>query len=195
MTFRVTELQTLLGFAGKNKTGKKNDLQARAVNLLQRGNLTLSVQNKIRELYRQRYTGNSASSEVQPSEISSSNYSQNKTSLSSHSKCLSNPNSSNKFSSSSNLNSHISSNDYYFSMPRSLTSDFNTNSPSNIKPYIPSLAYPVLADVKFKPLSFYDIFGELLKPATLSKFSKYQKSNKCLTHFLFSLHFVILYLF
>jgi len=51
MTFRVTELQTLLGFSGHNKNGKKEELQARAVQVL---NATRSVplQAKIRQLYK-----------------------------------------------------------------------------------------------------------------------------------------------
>jgi len=34
LTFRVTDLQMLLGFAGRNKNGKKHELQARALALV-----------------------------------------------------------------------------------------------------------------------------------------------------------------
>ena len=51
MTFRVSELQMLLGFAGKNKTGRKNELQNRALNLVK--NCTdQKVVQKVRELYK-----------------------------------------------------------------------------------------------------------------------------------------------
>ena len=51
MSFRVSELQVLLGFAGRNKSGRKHELLQRALTLLQKGCST-PVQIKIRELYR-----------------------------------------------------------------------------------------------------------------------------------------------
>ena len=50
MTFRVSELQMLLGFAGRNKNGKKHELQARALELVQIR--STPMQAKIRELYK-----------------------------------------------------------------------------------------------------------------------------------------------
>jgi len=50
MTFRVSELVMLLGYAGRNKTGRKQDLQARALDLAKSRNT--SVVNKIRELHK-----------------------------------------------------------------------------------------------------------------------------------------------
>ena len=50
LSFRVPELQTLLGFAGRNKSGRKAELQTRALELLQLH--STAVQIKIRELYR-----------------------------------------------------------------------------------------------------------------------------------------------
>ena len=50
MTFRVSELQMLLGYAGKNKTGRKNDLQNRALEIVRLRNPTFH--QKIRELYK-----------------------------------------------------------------------------------------------------------------------------------------------
>ncbi|XP_041372944.1 E3 SUMO-protein ligase PIAS2-like isoform X4 [Gigantopelta aegis] len=52
MSFRVSELQVLLGFAGRNKSGRKQELLQRALQLVQKGT-TMPVQIKIRELYRQ----------------------------------------------------------------------------------------------------------------------------------------------
>jgi len=48
--FRVSELQLLLGFAGRNKYGKKEELLARALELAKIRSSPL--QNKIRELYK-----------------------------------------------------------------------------------------------------------------------------------------------
>ncbi|NXF40900.1 PIAS2 ligase, partial [Nyctibius bracteatus] len=53
-SFRVSELQVLLGFAGRNKSGRKHDLLMRALHLL-KSSCSPAVQIKIRELYRCRY--------------------------------------------------------------------------------------------------------------------------------------------
>ncbi|XP_032227300.2 E3 SUMO-protein ligase PIAS2 isoform X2 [Nematostella vectensis] len=54
MSFRVSELQTLLGFAGRSKSGRKHELMGRSLQLLKcEGNY--QVRAKIRELYRARY--------------------------------------------------------------------------------------------------------------------------------------------
>ena len=50
-SFRVSELQVLLGFAGRNKSGRKQELLQRALQLVERGCST-PIQIKIRELYR-----------------------------------------------------------------------------------------------------------------------------------------------
>ncbi|XP_063814489.1 E3 SUMO-protein ligase PIAS2 isoform X1 [Pseudophryne corroboree] len=52
--FRVSELQVLLGFAGRNKSGRKHDLVVRALQLLKNG-CSAAVQVKIKELYRRRF--------------------------------------------------------------------------------------------------------------------------------------------
>lgn len=50
VTFRVSELQMLLGFAGRNKTGRKTELQQRAIDLLRVR--SQPIQQKIRDLYK-----------------------------------------------------------------------------------------------------------------------------------------------
>ncbi|CAG5124745.1 unnamed protein product [Candidula unifasciata] len=54
LSFRVSELHVLLGFAGRNKSGRKQELTQRALALVQKG-CSLQVQIKVRELYRQIY--------------------------------------------------------------------------------------------------------------------------------------------
>lgn len=51
MSFRVSELQVLLGYAGRNKTGRKTELLNRALQLVSRG-ASVPIQIKIRELYK-----------------------------------------------------------------------------------------------------------------------------------------------
>ncbi|XP_067294487.1 E3 SUMO-protein ligase PIAS2 isoform X2 [Pseudorasbora parva] len=53
-SFRVSELQVLLGFAGRNKSGRKHELLLRALHLLRSG-CSPAVQIKIKELYCRRY--------------------------------------------------------------------------------------------------------------------------------------------
>ena len=50
LRFRVPELQMLLGFAGRKKSGRKTELQARAVELLQF--CSTPVETKIKDLYK-----------------------------------------------------------------------------------------------------------------------------------------------
>lgn len=50
LSFRVSELHMLLGFAGRNKTGRKCELQARAIELLQLNSYPVIL--KIKNLYK-----------------------------------------------------------------------------------------------------------------------------------------------
>uniref|UniRef100_UPI00358EFC24 E3 SUMO-protein ligase PIAS1-like isoform X3 n=1 Tax=Myxine glutinosa TaxID=7769 RepID=UPI00358EFC24 len=61
MSFRVSELQVLLGFAGQNKSGRKHELLTRALHLL-RSDTSPSLRVKVQELYRRRYPRRSVSS-------------------------------------------------------------------------------------------------------------------------------------
>ncbi|KAI0228262.1 E3 SUMO-protein ligase PIAS2 [Lamellibrachia satsuma] len=54
MGFRVSELQVLLGFAGRNKSGRKTELLQRSLHLIEKGCST-PIQIKIRELYKRRF--------------------------------------------------------------------------------------------------------------------------------------------
>uniref|UniRef100_A0A673LQ20 E3 SUMO-protein ligase PIAS1-like n=1 Tax=Sinocyclocheilus rhinocerous TaxID=307959 RepID=A0A673LQ20_9TELE len=54
MSLRVSELQVLLGYAGRNKHGRKHELLTKALHLLKAG-CSPAVQMKIRELYRRRF--------------------------------------------------------------------------------------------------------------------------------------------
>lgn len=50
ISFRVSELQMLLGFAGRNKSGRKNELLQRALELLH--HRSHPIHQKIRDLYK-----------------------------------------------------------------------------------------------------------------------------------------------
>lgn len=53
MSFRVSELQSLLGFAGRSKSGRKHELMGRALQML-KGEGNHAVRKKLRELYERR---------------------------------------------------------------------------------------------------------------------------------------------
>ncbi|XP_013385036.1 E3 SUMO-protein ligase PIAS2 isoform X2 [Lingula anatina] len=67
MSFRVSELQVLLGFAGRNKSGRKNELLHRALQLIAKGCST-PIQIKIKELYR-RFPAKNTSSPQAPQPV------------------------------------------------------------------------------------------------------------------------------
>lgn len=50
-SFRVSELQVLLGYAGRNKSGRKNELLARALQLVQK-NCSASIEMRVHDLYK-----------------------------------------------------------------------------------------------------------------------------------------------
>ena len=54
MTFRVSELQLLLGIANQSRCGRKTELMERAIQLVERG-VSSQLQQKIKELY-QKYS-------------------------------------------------------------------------------------------------------------------------------------------
>uniref|UniRef100_A0A672JMB6 E3 SUMO-protein ligase PIAS1-like n=2 Tax=Salarias fasciatus TaxID=181472 RepID=A0A672JMB6_SALFA len=60
MSLRVSELQVLLGYAGRNKHGRKHELLSKALQLLKAG-CSPAVHMKIKELYRRRFPAKMAS--------------------------------------------------------------------------------------------------------------------------------------
>ncbi|XP_041344136.1 E3 SUMO-protein ligase PIAS2-like, partial [Pyrgilauda ruficollis] len=154
-SFRVSELQVLLGFAGRNKSGRKHDLLMRALHLLKIG-CSPAVQIKIRELYRRRYPktieGLSDLSAIKPAvfnlDSSSSPAEPDLTVASIH------PLSSSSVTPQS-ASSPVSSVFLQDTKPH-----FEMQQPS---PPIP----PVHPDVQLKSLPFYDVLDVLIKPTSL----------------------------
>ncbi|NXL37743.1 PIAS2 ligase, partial [Glaucidium brasilianum] len=164
-SFRVSELQMLLGFAGRNKSGRKHDLLMRALHLLKSG-CSPAVQIKIRELYRRRYPRmieglsdltsinptvfnlDSSSSPVEPDLAVAGIHPLPSTSVTSQSP-------------SSPVNSVLL---------QDTKPHFEMQQPS---PPIP----PVHPDVQLKSLPFYDVLDVLIKPTSLvqSSIQKFQE--------------------
>ncbi|XP_068960894.1 E3 SUMO-protein ligase PIAS2 isoform X3 [Petaurus breviceps papuanus] len=154
-SFRVSELQVLLGFAGRNKSGRKHDLLMRALHLLKSG-CSPAVQIKIRELYRRRYPrtieGLSDLSTIKPSvfslDSSSSSVEPDLTVAGIHSL----PSTSVTPQSPSSPVGSVRLQD--------TKPSFEMQQPS---PPIP----PVHPDVQLKSLPFYDVLDVLIKPTSL----------------------------
>uniref|UniRef100_T1JE32 Protein inhibitor of activated STAT n=1 Tax=Strigamia maritima TaxID=126957 RepID=T1JE32_STRMM len=162
LNFRCSELQVLLGFAGRNKTGRKNELQSRALELLKLR--SLPVQMKIKELHRRRYPA-----------LSTGNKSYNSVPVPATTAPVVD-NSMKTYTASSSATQMTSSraNPYLRVNPLDYSAkDLNPHHTTT------SNNYPVHPDVKFKRLPFYDVLGELLKPATLvpSSSSRFQENN------------------
>lgn len=138
MSFRVSELQVLLGFAGRNKSGRKHELLAKALHLL-KSSCAPSVQMKIKELYRRRFPRKS----LGPSDFP----------------LLSLPPGASPVGSPGSLPP----------IPPSLLTPGTLLGPKREVDLHPPLPQPVHPDVTMKPLPFYEVYGELIRPTTLGR--------------------------
>lgn len=162
MSFRVSELQVLLGFAGRNKSGRKHELLTKALQLLKSG-CSPAVQMKIKELYRRRFPRKI----LTPSDLSMLHIQAGQlpsaTALTQGTVC------------------HL---------PYDHSSAAAAAVPAALLPPVPVLGpkhetdgqhlsppiHPVHPDVKMKRLPFYDVYDELIKPTTLGMFKNAQSS-------------------
>ncbi|NXP06481.1 PIAS2 ligase, partial [Thinocorus orbignyianus] len=154
-SFRVSELQVLLGFAGRNKSGRKHDLLMRALHLLKSG-CSPAVQIKIRELYRRRYPrtieGLSDLSAIKPSVFNLDNSSSPVEPDLAVAGIHPLPSTSVTPQSPSSPVSSV--------LLQDTKPHFEMQQPS---PPIP----PVHPDVQLKSLPFYDVLDVLIKPTSL----------------------------
>ncbi|KAK2584536.1 hypothetical protein KPH14_006905 [Odynerus spinipes] len=188
LSFRVSELQMLLGFAGRNKSGRKNELQARALELLRLR--SHPVQLKIRELYKtiqadqlaahQMYvqTGGTGETQIDQSMHSRNYYTrqtigqqqQSQNSITSekelppaHQASLPQVPRTTPVYQSAGYTSVVA--------PQRTNATYNTFSYTPkvipVPLQIPSGQYPVHPDVRLKKLPFFDLLAELLKPSSL----------------------------
>ncbi|XP_075215538.1 E3 SUMO-protein ligase Su(var)2-10 isoform X2 [Lycorma delicatula] len=175
MTFRVSELQMLLGFAGRNKSGRKTELQTRALELLRLK--STPIQMKIRELYKSIQQGlASGQPPGEPGGVSTSSVSgQGGASIVSNSMMAQQPPRSLRDPLIGGMQANPPSYTHYSQQrdPRIFGSNVQMyqSYPQKVNP-APSSAplpgsYPVHPDVRFKNLPFYDMLGELLKPSSL----------------------------
>lgn len=143
MSLRVSELQVLLGYAGRNKHGRKHELLTKALHLLKAG-CSPAVQMKIKELYRRRFPTKMVSPVdlALPGVHSASSLPTGLAQL--------------------GFDSHGSPSPL---LPVSLLGPKHELS----LPHLPSVLHPVHPDVKLQRLPFYDVLDELIKPTSLGE--------------------------
>lgn len=169
-TFRVSELQMLLGFAGKNKTGRKNELQQRALELLRVR--SHPIHQKIRDLYKTiqqsgALAGGPASSTSPTNNDLPSSVSPAATTM---------PQTQGGVPTRTTATVHPYSVDTRQMSNRQATMYQHQPNMYQYPPQystarqpqtLPSNNYPIHPDVKFRRLPFYDILADLLKPSSL----------------------------
>ncbi|XP_060825864.1 E3 SUMO-protein ligase PIAS1 isoform X2 [Bombus pascuorum] len=190
LSFRVSELQMLLGFAGRNKSGRKNELQARALELLRLR--SHPIQLKIRELYKsiqadqlaahQMYgqTGSSGEPQIDQN-MHSRNYYTTRQAISQQQQSQSSVSSGKDLppAHQASLPQAPRTNPVYQSTGyANVTPQQTTSAAYNPYPYAPKVLpsplqiqprnqYPVHPDVRLRKLPFFDLLAELLKPSSL----------------------------
>ncbi|XP_067886179.1 E3 SUMO-protein ligase PIAS2 isoform X1 [Heterodontus francisci] len=164
-SFRVSELQVLLGFAGRNKSGRKHELLVRALHLLKSG-CSPAVQIKIKELYRRRFP-RTIESLADLSTIKSSVFPLD-----------------NNLSADSALTSGIAHSSASTSATPQPSSPLHESKPNiEMQEASPSI-HPVHPDVQLKSIPFYDVLDVLIKPTSLvpSNIQRFQEK-----YFIFAL--------
>ncbi|GJQ80180.1 hypothetical protein Trydic_g23757 [Trypoxylus dichotomus] len=162
VTFRVSELQMLLGFAGRNKSGRKNELQQRALELLRVR--SHPIQQKIRDLYKAIQQSGALNStvipqsspgqkELPPSTLNT-NMSQTQGGIPRATATV------HPYTMDTRLTTRQAAmyNQSLYTFPQ-----FPTKPPTQMLPN----SYPVHPDVHFKRLPFFDVIADLIKPSSL----------------------------
>nr|KAF7427710.1 hypothetical protein H0235_007404 [Vespula pensylvanica] len=187
LSFRVSELQMLLGFAGRNKSGRKNELQTRALELLRLR--SHPVQLKIRELYKtiqadqlaahQMYVQTDGTGDTQIDQSMHSRSYYTRQTIGQQQQTQSSVASEKELppAHQASLPKNPRTTPVYQSAGYTSVAPQRTNATYNPYPYapkvlpvplqIPSGQYPVHPDVKLKKLPFFDLLAELLKPSSL----------------------------
>nr|KAF6393238.1 protein inhibitor of activated STAT 1 [Pipistrellus kuhlii] len=156
MSLRVSELQVLLGYAGRNKHGRKHELLTKALHLLKAG-CSPAVQMKIKELYRRRFPQKimtpadlsipSVHSGPMPAALSPSTIPQ------------------------LTYDGHPASSPL---LPVSLLGPKHELE----LPHLTSALHPVHPDIKLQKLPFYDLLDELIKPTSLGRVEERGKGRE-----------------
>uniref|UniRef100_A0A8C6XRV2 Protein inhibitor of activated STAT 1 n=1 Tax=Naja naja TaxID=35670 RepID=A0A8C6XRV2_NAJNA len=157
MSLRVSELQVLLGYAGRNKHGRKHELLTKALHLLKAG-CSPAVQMKIKELYRRRF----------PQKIITS---ADLSIPSVHSTSMSSPLSSSTIP-------QLAFDGPPATSPLLPVSLLGPKHELDL-PHLTSALHPVHPDIKLQKLPFYDLLDELIKPTSLASDNSQRFRETC----------------
>ncbi|KAI4887584.1 hypothetical protein NFI96_014835, partial [Prochilodus magdalenae] len=158
MSLRVSELQVLLGYAGRNKHGRKHELLTKALHLLKAG-CSPAVQMKIKELYRRRFP----TKMVSPTDLSLPGV---------HSTTGGSHGGLSASLTQLGFDSHGAPSPL---LPVSLLGPKHELG----LPHLPSALHPVHPDVKLQRLPFYDVLDELIKPTSLASDNNQRFQETC----------------
>jgi len=183
LSFRVSELQMLLGFAGRNKSGRKTELQARAVELLRLR--STPVQMKIKDLYKSIQQGQASGlvplqqqqQQQQPQSNPAAGASLSSTAAVStagrdlqtvdNNPMQQHPQPQQRSTVYQQAGYTGQGPDRQMQTARMYPNNMYQYQPKASPPASAASSYPVHPDVRLKRLPFFDLMGELLKPSSL----------------------------
>ncbi|XP_010715911.1 E3 SUMO-protein ligase PIAS1 isoform X1 [Meleagris gallopavo] len=157
MSLRVSELQVLLGYAGRNKHGRKHELLTKALHLLKAG-CSPAVQMKIKELYRRRFPQKI----MTPADLSLSSV---------HSSSM-------PATLSPSTIPQLSYDGHPATSPLLPVSLLGPKHELEL-PHLTSALHPVHPDIKLQKLPFYDLLDELIKPTSLASDNSQRFRETC----------------
>ncbi|KAL2094059.1 hypothetical protein ACEWY4_011371 [Coilia grayii] len=167
MSLRVSELQVLLGYAGRNKHGRKHELLTKALHLIKAG-VSPAVQVKIKELYRRRFP----SKLVSPVDLALPGVHLVPGSTATPSPAAA-PGSLPPGLAQLAFDGHGAPSPL---LPVSLLGPKHELSGL---PHLPPAMHPLHPDVKLQRLPFYDLLDELIKPTSLATDSNQRFQETC----------------
>ncbi|XP_064578453.1 E3 SUMO-protein ligase PIAS1 [Zonotrichia leucophrys gambelii] len=157
MSLRVSELQVLLGYAGRNKHGRKHELLTKALHLLKAG-CSPAVQMKIKELYRRRFPQKI----MTPAELSMPSV---------HSGSM-------PAALSPSAIPQLGYDGHPATSPLLPVSLLGPKHELEL-PHLASALHPVHPDIKLQKLPFYDLLDELIKPTSLASDNSQRFRETC----------------
>ncbi|XP_074150813.1 E3 SUMO-protein ligase PIAS1 isoform X3 [Sminthopsis crassicaudata] len=157
MSLRVSELQVLLGYAGRNKHGRKHELLTKALHLLKAG-CSPAVQMKIKELYRRRFPQKI----MTPADLSIPNV---------HSSPM-------PATLSPSTIPQLTYDGHPATSPLLPVSLLGPKHELEL-PHLTSALHPVHPDIKLQKLPFYDLLDELIKPTSLASDNSQRFRETC----------------
>uniref|UniRef100_A0A8C4VS82 Protein inhibitor of activated STAT 1 n=1 Tax=Gopherus evgoodei TaxID=1825980 RepID=A0A8C4VS82_9SAUR len=157
MSLRVSELQVLLGYAGRNKHGRKHELLTKALHLLKAG-CSPAVQMKIKELYRRRFPQKI----MTPADLSLPSV---------HSTSM-------PATLSPSTIPQLTYDGHPATSPLLPVSLLGPKHELEL-PHLTSALHPVHPDIKLQKLPFYDLLDELIKPTSLASDNSQRFRETC----------------